>query len=547
MKKIISWIFCFLVYSNLGAQNNSKIPQNWHLLSPAKDNWHGINLNGAYSFLKQKNTMAQKLIVAIIGASGIDASHEDLKGKIWTNKKEIPNNKIDDDKNGYVDDVLGWNFLGKKNGETFDFTNTEKARMYQRFSSKYGDKSIDSNRLMSREKYEYRNWLPLREEYKQLKFDFEACKRIHQKLEKSAKALSNAMKVKDFTLEMLEKYDPTTEDGKKEKKGFIDFTKSLNITKKETSAEILESFQAYIDENFKSKVNAFEQEDLRSTIIGDAENDLSDKNYGNNKVDNTLTLGGITIFGGIIAANRDNKIGINGIASNVEIMPIVAVPSIGDEYDKDIALAIFYAVDNGAKVILMGFGKNYSLHKDLVDDALLYAAQKDVLIVHSVGNDGKEITGAYYPSLTTINGNKIAPNFIRVAASSDPKFDENKSVIAPFTSYGKDNVHVFAPGANIYTTFSSAIEKYSEVSNSAMAASVVCGLAALIRSNFPKLTAIQVKQIIEQTVYKPNPTIVKVNKEESLKIVDIKTLCTSGGIIDAEAAVKMAFAISSKK
>ncbi|MFY8089667.1 MAG: S8 family serine peptidase [Chitinophagaceae bacterium] len=545
MNKLISLMFCLIVFSNLGAQNNSKTPQNWHLLSPAKDNWHGINLNGAYSFLKQKNSVSQSVIVAIIGTSGIDASHEDLKGKIWTNKKEIPNNKIDDDNNGYVDDVLGWNFLGKKNGETFDLTNTEKARMYQRFNSKYGDKSIDSNKLMSQEKYEYRNWLPLREEYKQLKFDFEVYKRMHQKIEKSAKALSNVMKVKDFTLEMLAKYEPTTEEGKKDKKNFIDFAKSLNITKKETSAEILESFQNYIDENFKSKMDVFEQEDLRSKLIGDTEYDLEDRKYGNNVIDNPI--GEITVSAGIIAANRENKIGINGIANNVLVMPIVAVPSVGDEYDKDIALAIFYAVDNGAKVILMGFGKNYSLHKDLVDNALLYAAQKDVLIVHSVGSDGKEIAGSYYPSLTTINGNKVVPNFIRVAASSDPKLGENNSIIAPFTSYGKDNVHVFAPGENIYTTLSSLIKMYSEVSSSAISASVVCGLAALIRSNFPKLTAIQVKQIIEQTVYKPNPTLVKLDKDGSQKVVDIKALCTSGGIIDAEAAVKKAFAISTKK
>jgi subtilisin family serine protease len=197
-----------------------------------------------------------------------------------------------------------------------------------------------------------------------------------------------------------------------------------------------------------------------------------------------------THVAGIIAAERNNGKGANGVANNVEIMSIRAVPN-GDEYDKDIAKAIRYAVDNGATIINGSFGKSYSPHSDWVRDAIKYAAEKDVLIVHAAGNDSKDIdVEPNFPS-DNINGTEVADNYISVGALA-PKY--GSGLVAGFSNYGDKNVDIFAPGAQVYST--TPENEYDTKGGTSMAAPAIAGLAALLRSQYPNLSAVQVKDVI---------------------------------------------------
>ena len=230
---------------------------------------------------------------------------------------------------------------------------------------------------------------------------------------------------------------------------------------------------------------------------------------------------------------------MKGVANNVKIMAVRAVPD-GDEYDKDVALGLRYAVDNGAKIINTSFGKAYSPKKKWVYEAIQYAASKDVLIVNAAGNDGKNIdVEKTYPNDSRDLKIEISDNFLTVGAMSA---NYNETLPASFSNYGKINVDVFAPGVQIYsTTPENGYEKYSGTS---MAAPSAAGVAALIRSYYPKLSASQVKHILMNSgtlitleVIKPgsqsreNPTGEKVPFSE---------LSVSGRVVNAYNALKMA-------
>ena len=245
-----------------------------------------------------------------------------------------------------------------------------------------------------------------------------------------------------------------------------------------------------------------------------------------------------THVSGIIAAQRNNNIGIDGVADNVQLMMIRAVPD-GDEYDKDIALAIRYAVDNGAKVINMSFGKGLSPEKKWVDEAVHYAEQKDVLIIHAAGNDGQDVDSVEnYPNASLRTLNILATNIITVGASADPRINNGK-IIADFSNYGAKTVDVFAPGVKIYSTIPGG-HTYGFLQGTSMAAPVVTGIAALIRAHFPNLTAQQVKYAIEKSASSPSPesfTITYPGKNESTMMSNLET---SEGIVNAYGAVKLA-------
>jgi len=236
---------------------------------------------------------------------------------------------------------------------------------------------------------------------------------------------------------------------------------------------------------------------------------------------------------GIIAAVRNNGKGIDGIADNVKIMMIRAVPD-GDEHDKDIALAIRYAADNGAKVINMSFGKGFSPEKQWVDDAVKYAQSKGVLLVHAAGNDASDIDTAWnFPTPVFKADGKRASNWITVGASGDPKLG---GLVAGFSNYGKKEVDVFAPGVKIYSTIPGG-NSYGNAQGTSMASPVVAGLAALILEYFPNLTAEQVKSVIEKSSLKPD---MKVKNPATEEEVDLSELSRSGGVINAYEAVKLA-------
>lgn len=511
-------------------------PKGWHLLDPGKDSYYGISLNRAYQFLQEKNRSSKPVIVAVLD-SGIDTTHEDLKHILWRNPKEIPGNGLDDDGNGLIDDVHGWNFLGGKDGRNLKKASDERSRLFHRWKAQFGEKDLDTTALSAGDKDRYHVWKKAFEE-----LNFSADEQVEllfvevtaKALKRHDRVLRQEMGCDEFTCEKLEKFEPLTRQGKEAKLGFLTGMKLIGIDPEEKNTNTLSQLAEYIDGKkiaFESKEKA--PHDYRAEIIKDNYYSFADRFYGNNDVMGPDPMHG-THVSGLIAAQRNNGIGIDGVADNARLMLLRVVPD-GDEYDKDVALAIRYAVDQGAKVINMSFGKYFSPEKSWVDSAVKYAESKDVLIVHSSGNesvnlDEKEV----FPNPWLKQWSSQATNFITVGASSDPKI--SGSIATDFSNYGKVKVDVFAPGIKMYSTLPGGNE-YGNLKGTSMSAPVVSGLAALLRSYYPMLTAVQVKKIIEQSVLVPESSIFCFRPGPKADVVPFSALSKTGGIVNAYNAV----------
>src|SRR6266700_7541455 len=374
----------------------SDLPKGWHLLDKNSDGYYGISLNKAYEFIHSKNLKGKTVIVAIID-SGIDTLHEDLKNILWINPREIPGNGIDDDGNGYIDDVHGWNFLGGKDGRNVKQDSYEGARVYHSLKAKYEGKTIDSASLKGEELDEYNTWLKAKKKIEGDGTEVNPSELLfmHRTLmsaKKSDSLLRHAMNKAEYTGNDLDTFSAAT-TAERAAKGSLLYLFKINQMMETTNKEFIDGFDEFVtneEKKAENKATAKEKPPVnyRGDITGDNENDINDKYYGNPDVMATTPFHG-THVAGIIGAERHNGKGIDGIADNVRIMMIRAVPD-GDEHDKDIALAIRYAVDNGAKVVNMSFGKDFSPQKKWVDDAVKYAEGKGVLLVHAAGNDSKD-------------------------------------------------------------------------------------------------------------------------------------------------------------
>ncbi len=523
------------------SQTNSK---QWYLKDPQQDTILGISLAKAYQFEQGKKFTP--LIVAVIDA-GIDTNQQDLKNMLWTNTREIPGNGIDDDGNGYVDDVHGWNFLGNKNGNNLTSASAERTRVYYHFKNKYSGKKINEDSLDEEGKYEYETWLRAAQQMEvssEEQMEVNLMSLTLNALKKQDVILSKALNKPEYSIEEVESFTPTTDDAKKAKYNFLTCMKMLEVTPDVTNKAVLSELQEETDgktKDIEAKQKA--PADVRKEIIGDDYYNINDRYYGNNDISGPGPLHG-THVSGIIAAQRNNNLGIDGIDDHVKIMMIRAVPG-GDEYDKDIALAIRYAVDNGAKVINMSFGKYFSPEKRWVDEAVKYAASKDVLLVHAAGNESKDMdTIQNYPNPDLIFLHETANNFINVGASGDPHIYDGK-VIAYFSNYGAQGVDVFAPGVKIYSTLLGD-SAYGYESGTSMAAPVVSGVAALVRTYYPQLTAAQVKYILIRSAT-PLPDSIKTIDPGTQKPASMKNLCKAGGIVNAYAALQLADTLANQE
>ncbi|WPO80277.1 S8 family peptidase [Flavobacterium sp. KACC 22761] len=490
----------------------------WSHLDLVKDSIPGMSVDRAYAELLQGKT-GQKVIVGIVD-SGIDIEHEDLQGMIWTNPKEIPGNGIDDDKNGFIDDVHGWNFLGNAVHENLELTRIVKkgddgSAQYKVALAEYNDKYDEALKN---------------------KQQVDALLNIHntikKELGKTTYKLEDLSTIKSADPKVLYCKDAMTQI----------FTNAGPTFDPEADFEEYRE-QVYDELNY----NLNKEYDGRK-IVGDNPDDIKNNHYGNNIVfgpDKEKALHG-THVAGIIGQVRGNNLGGDGITNNVEILTVRAVPD-GDEYDKDIALAIRYAVDNGAKVINGSFGKSFSPHKDWVYDALKYAAKKDVLIVHAAGNDGyniDETKNINYPNDSKDNVNEFTNNVITVGAINK-QYGEN--VVAGFSNFGKINVDVFAPGEEIYATVPN--NKYKYLQGTSMASPNVAGVAALIRSYYPKLKAVQVKQILmDSGVALPAKVVLGENEETGEKPAAVSSTESSrtAKMVNAYNALLMAEKMSKK-
>ena len=472
----------------------------------------GISLAEAYKALKGRK--AQTVIVGVVD-SGVDINHEDLKSIIWTNPKEIPNNGIDDDKNGYIDDVHGWNFLGEINQDNLEYVRILKK----------GDTS-DPDYKRAEEKYD--------KEFKDANEKIELYSQIKERIAQSDALIQKHLGKKEYTEEDLDKIDASSLQLLGAVRG-MKYLLSNGVSVKETLEELSEGIKHYED-RLKYGLN---KEFNPRKVLNDNPDDINDKIYGNDNVIGPTAEGALhgTHVAGIIAAVRHNNIGIDGVADHVRIMPVRTVPD-GDEYDKDVALALRYAIDNGAKVINTSFGKEFSPHKEWVYDALKYAAEKDVLIVNAAGNDTKNVDVQLTFPDDNINGKEFTDTMITIGALN---YEYNENLVASFSNYGKNNVDLFSPGVQIYATVPE--NKYKFLDGTSMAAPEVAGVAALIRAYFPKLKAREVKQILMESGLTPTVKEVLVGgrgEEGEAKRMLFSELSKSGKIVNAYNAIILA-------
>ena len=535
-----------LVHNTLNAQyaSPSVYRKGWHLEDKENTGIYGISLHKAYSELLINQQPKKKVIVAVID-SGVDTLHEDLKSVLWKNQKEVPSNGIDDDNNGYVDDWYGWNFIGGKDGRNVSKDSYEGARVYYKYKNIFADREINEDTLSNELKLSYKI-------YKKAKAQLESqakdaalyvliLKDIIAKIPSADSVIQKAIGKNEYTGDELENFkvtDPQINKAKSVMLSIFQQTKEMDKTNTLLVGELTRFY-----EGERSKLEAVEKapKQYRAEIVNDIYSDINDRFYGNPDVMGPESSHG-THVSGIIGADRKNGIGINGIADHVEIMTIRAVPD-GDEHDKDIANAIRYAVDNGAWVINMSFGKSFSPEKNWVDDAAKYAESKGVLLVHAAGNDAKNIDiEDNFPSKNLNNDtSKVLNNWINVGASGASEDD----IIASFSNYGKREVNVFAPGVRIYSTIPGG-NVYGDKDGTSMASPVVSGLAALILSYYPSLSAQQVKWIIEESVSKVNKPIMSTDDNEN-NTVSLQQLSSTGGIINAYNALKLASTIKGER
>ncbi len=517
------------------------IPNGWHLLDREKDGVLGISLGKAYETVLKDRKAARTVVVAVID-SGIDSVHEDLKPVLWRNAGEIPGNGIDDDRNGYIDDVHGWNFLGAKDGRNVNKDSYEAARVYYKLKTKYGNGQINAISLNATERHEYNTYQRAKEriesQAKEASMYVLFLGNIVDKLPAADSILRGAIGKDVFTGNELSKLKPETPEIGKARGtllGLFQQTQQMESTNKNLIREITTFL-----EGERGKVEAARQapRDYRGEVVGDNYDDINDRGYGNNDLMASDPSHG-THVAGIIGAVRDNNTGVQGVADQVRIMTLRAVPD-GDEHDKDIANAIRYAVDNGAWVVNMSFGKSFSPQKKWVDDAVRYAESKGVLLVHAAGNDAKNIdVEDNFPNPKFDNDStRVATNWITVGASG-PKGD---MIAADFSNYGQA-VDVFAPGVEIYSTLPGG-DQYGNQQGTSMASPVVAGLAALILSYYPTLSAQQVKDVIERTVTPVKEEVVMPGSEAK---ISFQELCRTGGIVNAYEALNLASTLKGER
>ena len=495
---------------------------NWQNLDLKTDTTFGISTEKAYKELL-KGKKSTPVIVAVLDG-GVDLNHEDLKRIIWVNKKEVAGNGVDDDKNGYADDIHGWNFLGGKTG-SIEHETLELTRLVRRDQARFA--GVTAANVQAKDKADFEIFIQNRTKLEQ---DLSAARSSFANISGFKMALDPVVKKigkENPTRKDWEDFKPQGEREAAVKQTILDILKETDF-KTFYEEQILEGVKYFGNQvNYNYNIDY----DPRS-VVGDDPNNSKERFYGNNDIKGPDALHGSHVSG-IIGADRSNTLGVMGVADNVLIMGVRNTPN-GDERDKDVANAIRYAADNGAKVINMSFGKSYSWDKAVVDEAVKYAVSKDVLLVQGAGNDNKDIdVEPNFPNRKYLNG-EVASSFLTVGASG---FIDNETLKADFSNFGKTTVDVFAPGVRINSTVTG--NNYKEEDGTSMASPVVAGLAALIRSYYPKLTAVQVKDIILKSVVKINHNVTYLKGTEPVS-VPFSEICVTGGIVNAYNALKLA-------
>lgn len=512
------------------AQKKDVPPPNWFNLDYERDGVMGISTEKAYELLL-KGKKSVPVIVAVIDG-GTDVYHEDLKAVIWVNEKDSANTGIDADGNGYINDKYGWNFLGNAQGENVHYDNLEVTRLIRELEHKYVS-VLPSTPLSAKERREFNEFQRMVTHYAAKTQEAQFGQVFYTGVRRSLDSIVRKIGNESPSLRELDRYRTDIESEKlalrvvkKEMKDEPDFRKVYeNITDGEK----------YYTNQVKYHLN---MEFNPRSIVGDDYENSYERYYGNPDVVGPDAEHG-THVAGIIGAVRDNDIGIKGVADDVRIMALRTVPD-GDEHDKDVANAIRYAVENGAKVVNMSFGKPFAKDKQAVDAAVRFAMENDVLLVHAAGNDGQDNdANPNFPNRNYVDSLGInkgeAGAWISVGAS---QWKNDGNLVASFSNYGRRSVDVFAPGVKIYSTMPGST--YKDQQGTSMAAPVVAGLAALIRSYYPELSALEVKRVIMQSVTRVDQRVRVKGADGRTMRVSMDEICVSGGIVNAYRALQLA-------
>lgn len=496
---------------------------------------YGVNTQNAYKFLESKGLKPKNIVVAVLDG-GVEVDHPGLKNNIWTNPNEVPNNGKDDDGNGYIDDIHGWNFLGGKNGDV-EFENLEKTRIVKKYKPLFeGPNSKENKANQAKLQNEFKVYLDARNDF--IKESTEARQNLlfYAQFSKEVPAMVSILNGKNFTAENINNIQITDSKQAQYQAILSQYLKDPNAIGKSS-----QELQNYLTEQLAEAVKTFSEQvnyrynldfDARK-VIGDNSEDINEKSYGNNHYEGPDAHHG-THVSGIVAGLPNGKEIQYGVASKVaKIMSVRVVPN-GDENDKDIANGIRYAVDNGAKIINMSFGKRYSPNKEKVWEAMQYAQQKGVLLVHGAGNDNVNIEEKLdFPTnfKDTKDASPFVDNYINVGASTNnPDF-----LRADFSNFSGKMVDVFAPGEKIYSTVTDGKYKYEQ--GTSMASPVVAGAAAVLLAYMPTLSP---SQIIESLVNTANKSEVNAmlptNTNNRFDLIS-----RSGGVIDLRKAAEYAY------
>ena len=500
-------------------------PVDWFHRDADGESSPGMGTDRAYRELLQGRAPQDTVVVAILD-SGVDINHEDLQGRVWVNDDETPGNGVDDDGNGYVDDVHGWNFIGGPDGRNVEHDTYEVTRLYVKLRDRFADRDSSSIGPDERDAYE---------RYQQIKADFQKQRRQAKRELRNVKSASDAVQ---FAQQLLRNHLDTDSLSQEAVSGIASPSQRVQQARDIyhyfaqqglTPADIQE-YHDYLKDKVEYKLNP--DFDPRS-IVGDDYDDKTERSYGNNDVIGPDANHG-THVAGIVGAVRDNGIGMDGVASAVHIMSVRTVPN-GDERDKDVANAIRYAADNGADIINMSFGKSYSPYKEEVDEAVRYADSLGVLMVHAAGNDGVDVDSSANDNYPTdrLDTGRTAENWLEIGASS---WKGGNQLAASFSNYGDETVDVFAPGSSIYSTVPD--NKYERIDGTSMAAPMVSGLAALLLSHHPNLTARQVRTLILDSALRYGDRMVA--RPGTNETVPFASLSQTGAVVNAYAALQQA-------
>ncbi|NHF60470.1 S8 family serine peptidase [Flavobacteriaceae bacterium TP-CH-4] len=502
----------------------------WHLKDIGRDTIPGIGLERVYKELLA-NRKGEEVVVAVLDTK-IDVNHEDIKDQLWVNTDEIPGNGIDDDRNGYTDDINGWNFLGNAKGADVVKQSAESTRIVKKYAPLY--ESRDREDIPESEKEAYRLYQKAKQIYET---DVAETKQTLKYLDsavvvftRAKDTVANLLSANSYTtteVDSLAKAYPTLESDL----GFLSQMMGYDISESDYD----ESIALFTD--WMSTLYSLEYDER--SVLGDNPDVLTDVPYGNNiLINNDLYFQHSTPVSGLMAATRNNGIGVDGISNSIKIMPVVMVAE-GDENDKEVALAIRYAVDNGADIINMSWGKYLSLHADWVRDAFKYAEDNDVLLVSGSGNDGKNTDiEINYPN-DNLNGVEFVDNFIMAGGHG---YALDSTLIASFSNYGKNSVDIFAPAVKVYAPDIDNTYKFTR--GTSFASPLTAGVAALVKSYYPNLSAAQLKQIIMESGTPINIDVRIFKEDDTVEMLPFSELSKTGKILNAHSAMLLAEKVS---